>query len=170
MNKYFIRFLNLELSNHLSMWKHDFNGNVFMTLILCAVVFLLFFALPYAIIKMINEKESNIKNKKWNVVIDITSVIVFLLIGQMLFNFFATMVSGISSVSTVDINQRNLVFHRKFIADICGILYSLLLNTRLFSKYIKNQLVKRVIFVILCVISLFIFYYFYYLCHIIVGW
>ena len=88
----------------------------------------------------------------------------------MLFNFSATMISGISSVSTIDINQRNLVLHREFIADICGILYSLLLNIRLFSKYIENRIIKKVLLILLLIISLFVFYYFYYLCHIIVGW
>ena len=56
MNKYFIKFLNLELSDHLSMWKHDFNGDIFMTLILRIVVILLFFVLPYLVIIIIIEK------------------------------------------------------------------------------------------------------------------
>lgn len=144
-----------------------FNGSIIMSCIMVLVFFLTFVALPYVFGKIILEKEAKVNKRIWVYIVDISLFVLFTFVGTLLFRFFVGLEVGISGKTPIfDSEYFLLVNYCKSMAVVCALFYSLLINSKVLSKYFdKLSKYKKIIFVVLLLVSLFVFYYFYYLCH-----
>jgi len=171
MSPYLQKFFDMSIKEHFDILYDGtigFNGSIIMSCIVVVVFFLTFVALPYVFGRIILEKERKIRNKIYICMIDIGLVGLLAFIGTLLFKFFVGLEVGISGKTPIfDSEYFLFVNYCENIAVVCGIFYSLLLNSKVLSKYFKKlSKYKKSIFVVLLFVSLFVFYYFYYLCHI----
>ena len=169
MNHYLADFLTVDIMEHLSIIIHALflpNGSLVFHYFRLVFEVLCYIALPFVIVRVLSGFEK--KHPKWVVVIDILSVVIFALIGIQHFVLHSHMRTAISSRGTFyGTPFSGLVMYRNNIGRFCGILYSLLINNRLLSKYfqkLKIEKYQKVIFIALFLVFLFILYYFYYLC------
>lgn len=169
MNSYLAEFLTLGLDKHFTILYRFFfgvSGSIIMVYIIRIVNLLLFIALPWVIVRVIRDFEED--HPKWTIVLDIISIIALILVGLNIFPFYSGMQQAISSTGGFYGSAfRGLLDYRINIGRLCGVLYGVLLSSRLFNKYfvkLKIERYKKPIFTALFVVWVFILYYFYYLC------
>ena len=170
MSPYLQKFFDMSIKEHFDMLYDGtigFNGSIIMSCIVVVVFFLTFVALPYIFGRIVLEKERKVNKRIWVYIVDIGLFVLFTFVGTLLFKFFVGLEVGISGKTPIfDSEYFLFVNYCENIAVVCGIFYSLLLNSRVLSKYFKKlSKYKKIIFVVLLFVSLFVFYYFYYLCH-----
>jgi len=169
MNLYLERFLTLGLDKHLKIlyeFFFGFNGSIIMYYIFLFIYIIAGLALPWVIVKIISEYDE--KHPKYAIFIDIISIIVFALVSMTVINFYSGIRTGLSSTGAFyGSSFRGLVHYRENIGRLCGVVYSILINSRLLGKYLVKFRIdkyKKPIFWALFVVWLLIYYYFYYLC------
>ena len=172
MNSYLAEFLTMGLDKHLFCilnfffdFGADFLSNLllfFFGLVLLSIVFVF----PLVISRIISKIEK--EHPKYAVIIDIIFILLVALVMMNSLNMYSGVRQGLSSEGAFYGSPfRALVYYREHIGRLCGVVYSVLINNRLLSKYfvkLKIEKYQKPIFIALLVVWLFMVYYFYYLC------
>lgn len=173
MNIYLERFFTMGLDKHLNILIPN---DLFLFLWGCLLmVFVLLFIglLPIAVIKVIQDKiiKKYGENNKISLFLDIVSIVIVFVLNVIILNCYPSLRVGVSAEGIAfNPELKVLLDYAKMISPFSGLLFSLLLNNRIWRKWFKElkiEKLEKIVFVVLILLFLFVSYYFYYICQLI---
>ena len=173
MNIYLERFFAMGLDKHLDLLLPN-DLFLFLWGSLLMVVSLLFVGLlPIAIIRVIQDKivKKYGENKKIILLLDIISIVIVFILSTIVLNFYPNLKVSLNSSGIMYNPELKILWkYAKMISPFCGLLFSLLLNNRIWRKWFKElkiEKLEKIVFALLLLLFLFVSYYFYYICQLI---
>ena len=177
MNPYLAKFFTLDIGKHLENIADipfdvgaGFFTNFFLT-IFGIIILTVVFIIPLIAVRIVEDTEK--KHQKFALLIDIVMILVVALLMMNVTYMYSGIRQGISSEGAFyGTTFRGLVNYRQYIGRLSAVIYSILINHRLFNKYLvklKIDKYKKVIFSAIFIVWLFISYYFWYLCQFLSG-
>lgn len=173
MNIYLERFFTMGLDKHLDLLLPN---DLFLFLwgcLLMLVVLLFIGLLPIAIIRVIQDKlvKKYGENKKISLFLDIISIVVVFVFSTFVLNFYPDLRVGVNAEGVIFNSELKILLdYAKMISPFIGLLFSLLLNNRIWRKWFKElkiEKLEKIVFIVLVLLFLFVSYYFYYVCQLI---